>query len=128
MPSLVSPFTVVARPATAPAGGPPLLGRTVFDKQFTGPLVAHGVVEMVYAAGADGPLHYVALERIEGELEGRTGAFVLQHVGSMAGGAPSIELTVVPESGTGDLVGLRGTGTIVHAPEGTRLELDYDLG
>jgi hypothetical protein len=125
MPSLVSPFTVVARPSDPPAGEPPLVGRTVFDKEFTGPLVARGLVEMVYAAGAEGPLHYVALERIEGVLDGRSGTFVLQHVGSMAGGAPTLELTVVPGSGTGELVGLTGSGTIVHAPEGARLELDY---
>lgn len=127
MPSLVSPFTVVARPADPPAGEPPLLGRTVFDKEFTGPLTARGVVEMVYAAGADGPLHYVALERVEGELDGRSGTFVLQHDGSMAGGAPTLVITVVPRSGTGELSGLTGSGTIVHAPEGPRLELDYAL-
>lgn len=103
------------------------MGRTVFDKEFHGDLVARGVVEMVYAAGADGPLHYVALERIEGELAGRSGSFVLEHVGSMAGGAPSLVLTVVPGSGTDGLAGLTGSGTIVHAPDGERLELDYAL-
>jgi hypothetical protein len=128
MPSLVSPFTVAARPADAAEGAPPLVGRTVFDKEFQGDLVATGVVEMVYAAGAGGPLHYVALERIEGTLQGRSGAFVLQHVGSMSGGAPTLELTVVAGSGTEELAGLRGSGTIVHAPEGERLELDYELG
>lgn len=103
------------------------MGRTVFDKEFRGDLVARGVVEMVYAAGADGPLHYVALERIEGELAGRSGSFVLEHVGSMAGGVPSLVLTVVPGSGTDGLAGLTGSGTIVHAPDGERLELDYTL-
>ncbi|HET7902291.1 MAG TPA: DUF3224 domain-containing protein [Candidatus Nanopelagicales bacterium] len=128
MPSIVSPFTVVARPADPPAGQPPFVGRTVFDKQFAGPLVATGVVEMVYAAGDDGPLQYVAIERIEGVLEGRSGAFALQHVGSMAGGVPTIVLTVVAGSGTGDLDGLSGGGTIVHTDDGARLELDYSLG
>lgn len=127
MPHLVSPFTVVARPAEPPAGDPPTIGRTVFDKEFTGSLVARGVVEMVYAADAQGPLHYVALERIDGVLDGHEGAFVLQHIGSMAGGAPALELTVVPGSGTDALSGLTGRGTIVHAPEGARLELDYAL-
>lgn len=123
----MSPFTVAARPADPPAGDVPKIGRTVFDKELTGPLVATGVVEMVYAAGAQGPLYYVALERIEGVLDGLEGAFVLQHVGSMAGGAPTLELTVVPGSGTGALSGLTGTGTIVHAADGARLELDYAL-
>lgn len=127
MPSIVSPFTVAARPAEPPSGEPPMLGRTTFDKEFTGPLLARGVVEMTYAAGPDGPLAYVALERIEGELDGRRGSFVLQHVGSTAGGEHTIALTVLPRSGTGDLVGLEGSGTIVHLPDGPRLELDYEL-
>lgn len=127
MPTLVSPFTVAARPADAPGGAPPFVGRTVFDKEFRGDLVAYGVVEMVYAAGAEGPLHYVALERIEGALHGRSGSFVLEHVGSMADGVPSLVLRVVRGSGTDELAGLTGSGTIVHAPDGERLELDYTL-
>lgn len=127
MPLIVSPFTVVARPADPPDGGAPTVGRTVFDKEFTGPLVARGIVEMVYAAGSQGPLHYVALERVEGSLDGLSGAFVLQHIGSMAGGRPTVELSVVDGSGTGDLEGISGSGTIVHAPEGPRLELHYEM-
>jgi len=59
-----------------------------------------------------GSASYVALERVVGTLEGKAGSFVLQHVGSMARGAMSLSVTVVPDTATGALVGLEGTMTI----------------
>ena len=41
-------------------------------------------------------------------LNGKRGAFVLQHTGTMNRGAPTLVVTVVPDSGTGELVGLEG--------------------
>jgi hypothetical protein len=129
MPAAVCPFTVVARPAQPDpdAGDDPVLALTVFDKVFTGPLTATSVVRMVSAGAAGAPLSYVALERVEGSLEGRSGAFVLQHVGTITANGPTLDLEVVAGSGTGELAGLSGRGTIVHTAEGARLELDYAL-
>ncbi len=128
------PFTVSARPRGEPtdqsAQPPslPVLARTTFDKTFDAePLVGTSVVEMVSAAAGSGPLAYVALERVEGTLDGRSGAFVLQHVGTVVDGVPSLDLRVVAGSGTGDLVGLSGRGTIEHADALAHLELSYEL-
>jgi len=41
-------------------------------------------------------------------LGGRSGGFVLQHTGTMNRGEPSLSITVVPDSGTGELAGLSG--------------------
>lgn len=121
-------FTIVARPGEAPAGAPPFVARTTFDKTFPGgALTGSSVVEMVSVAAAEGPLAYVALERVEGTLDGRTGAFVLQHVGAIVDGTPSLALTVVVGSGTGELTGLVGHGTIQHTDAGACLDLDYSL-
>lgn len=57
----------------------------------------------------DGSAGYVAIERVEGELHGQQGTFVLQHSGTMDRGAPTLSVTVVPDSGTGELTGLEGT-------------------
>jgi hypothetical protein len=129
MPHVVAPFTVTARPPEEGLGTePPVVGPTVLDKTFAGgALSGSSVVRMVSAAGADGPLAYVALERVEGELDGRAGAFVLRHVGTITASGPSLDLVVVGGSATGGLVGLTGTGTIVHGEDGPRLELDYAL-
>jgi hypothetical protein len=55
-----------------------------------------------------GSAGYVAIERVTGTLHGRSGAFVLQHSGTMTRSAPQLTITVVPDSGIGQLVGLAG--------------------
>jgi hypothetical protein len=74
-----------------------------------------------------GSAGYVAIELVTGTLEGRAGTFVLQHSGTMNRGTPALVITVVPDSGTGELAGLTGTMAIVIA-EGTHsYNFDYTL-
>ena len=129
MTRIVAPFTVAARPpADDPdLGADPVLALTTFDKVFSGPLVGTSVVRMVSAGAGGAPLAYVALERVEGALEGRSGAFVLQHVGTITSAGPTLGLEILVGSGTGALTGITGSGTIVHPTDGARLELDYAL-
>lgn len=129
MPRIVAPFTIAARPSHASDAGPaPALDRTTFDKVFTGErLVGTSVVELVSVSTGAGPLAYVALERVDAELEGRAGAFVLRHVGTITASGPMLDLRVVEGSGTEGLTGITGVGSIQHTPEGARLELDYEL-
>lgn len=85
-------------------------GHTTFDKQFQGDLVGQSVVEMLsVGTEVQGSAAYVALEHVEGSLAGRAGSFALQHNGTMRRGAPELVLTVVPDSGTGELKGLAGS-------------------
>lgn len=90
------------------------LGRMLSDKQFHGDLEGTSRGQMLSAGtGAKGSSGgYVALERVTGKLNGREGSFVLQHSGTMTRGTPQLTITVVPDSGTGQLVGLAGTFTI----------------
>ena len=89
------------------------LGRMSIDKQFHGDLEAVSKGEMLSAGtSVKGSAGYVAIERISGTLQGRSGAFVLQHSGSMTRGVAQLSVTVVPDSGTGQLAGLAGTMTI----------------
>ena len=85
------------------------LGRLSIDKQFHGALEATSKGEMMTAiTGTKGSAGYVAIERVTGTLDGRTGAFTLQHSGTMTRGVPELSVTVVPDSGTGQLAGLSG--------------------
>jgi hypothetical protein len=85
------------------------LGRMAIDKTYHGDLEATGKGEMLTAgSAATGSAGYVAIERITGKLKGREGSFVVQHSGIMNRGAPSLTVTVVPDSGTGQLAGLSG--------------------
>ena len=56
----------------------------------------------------DGSAGYVAIEWVTGTLNGKRGTFVLQHTGTMNRGVQSLAVTVVPDSGTEELVGLEG--------------------
>jgi hypothetical protein len=85
------------------------LGRMSLDKQFHGDLEATSKGEMLSATTkVKGSAGYVAIERVSGKLHGRNGSFVLQHSGTMTRGEPQLVITVVPDSGTDQLLGLTG--------------------
>ena len=85
------------------------LGRMSLDKQFHGDLDATSKGEMLSAGpNVKGSGGYVAIERVSGTLQGRKGSFVLQHSGTMTRGAQQLTISVVPDSGTGQLVALTG--------------------
>jgi hypothetical protein len=104
------------------------MGRLTIDKQFHGDLVATSQGQMLSAmTTVKGSAGYVAMERVTGTLGGRRGSFVLQHSGTMTRGAPTLVLTVVPDSGTEDLVGLSGSMTIDTSGGGHAYEFTYAL-
>ncbi len=85
------------------------IGRMSLAKRYHGELDATGTGEMLAAmTPTPGSAGYVAMERVEGTLRGYRGAFFLQHAGTMQRGAPRLSVTVVPDSGTDELVGLSG--------------------
>lgn len=104
------------------------LGRMSIDKTFHGGLDAKSRGEMLSSlTGVKGSAGYVAIERVEGSLDGRKGSFVLQHSGSMARGAQSLTITVVPDSGTGQLVGLEGRMAILVDAGKHSYDFEYSL-
>ena len=104
------------------------LGRMSIDKEFHGDLEGTSRGEMLAAMTAvEGSAGYVAMERVTGALHGRRGTFVLQHSGTMNRGAPSLVISVVPDSGTGELAGLAGTMSIEIAGGRHSYTFDYTL-
>lgn len=104
------------------------LGRMSIDKQFHGDLEGTSKGEMLTAGGSvKGSAGYVAIERISATLNGRKGTFVLQHTGTMDRGAPSLTVSVVPDSGTDQLAGLTGTMIIIIADGKHSYEFDYSI-
>ena len=55
-----------------------------------------------------GSAAYVAIERVSGALRGKRGSFVLMHTGVMDKGTRHLTIQVVPDSGTDELVDLKG--------------------
>jgi hypothetical protein len=104
------------------------VGRMTIDKRFIGDLEATSIGQMIAVRTAvEGSAGYVAMERVTGTLAGKTGSFALQHSGTMNRGAPSLQVGVVPDSGTEDLFGISGTLDIIIVNGAHRYVLEYRL-
>ena len=68
----------------------------------------HGESRLRYlmSYNADGSGTFIGLERFEGTVDGCAGSFVIQHLGSF--NPIASDLSVLPDSATGALKGLRG--------------------
>lgn len=100
-------FDVTLTPVTA-ADAP--VGGLAIAKTFHGDLAASSAGQMLSVrTPIEGSAGYVAMERVTGTLAGRKGGFALQHSGTMAHGAQSLSITVVPDSGTDALAGIAGS-------------------
>jgi hypothetical protein len=115
------PDTQVARAAN--------LSRLTIDKRFHGDLDGISKGEMLaLQTEVKGSAGYVALERVSGKLKGRSGSFVLQHSATLSRGEPESQISVVPDSGTGELRGLAGRMNISVLPDGVHnYEFDFRI-
>ena len=115
------PDTQVARAAN--------LSRLTIDKRLHGDLEGISKGEMLaLQTETKGSAGYVALERVTGKLKGRSGSFVLQHSATMNRGDSRAEISVVPDSASGELRGLSGKMIISVASDGTHsYEFDFRL-
>ena len=114
-------------PADFPAT--PSLGRMTINKQLHGGIEGVSTGQMLTAMSeTKGSAGYVAVEVVTGKVDGRSGSFSLIHLGLMDRGKPTLTVTVVPDSGTGELAGLAGTFTINIAADGKHTyDFDYTL-
>ncbi len=104
------------------------LGRMSIDKQFHGDLDATSKGQMLTAGTAvKESAGYVAIERVTGTLGGRSGSFTLQHSATMTRGVPQLTITVVPDSGTGQLAGLAGAMMITIVDGKHFYDFEYTL-
>lgn len=104
-------------------------GRMALDKRFHGDLEATSQGEMMTAMSEEkGSGAYTAFERVEGNLDGRRGSFVLMHHGVMSKGVPGEwGVRVVPDSGTEGLKGIEGRMTITITGKEHAYALEYTL-
>jgi Protein of unknown function (DUF3224) len=89
-----------------------VLVSTILTERFTGAIDGIGVADHIRLLRPDGTGISTGIERIEGTVDGRTGAFILTAYGRNHGPTTvSGTWTVQPGSGTAELVGLRGQGS-----------------
>jgi hypothetical protein len=121
-------FDVALIPQAEDSGEGASLGRYSIDKQFHGDLEGTSKGEMLSAGTPSGSAVYVAIERVKGSLHGRSGTFALVHHGTMTRATQELAISVVPDSGTGELAGLSGTMSISIADGAHSYDFEYQLG
>jgi hypothetical protein len=123
-------FDVKMTPQSSdPFEGGSTLARMSLEKTYHGELMATARGEFISAmTSVKGSAAYSAIERVEGVLQGRRGTFVLQHTGVMNRGVPALAISVVPDSGTGELAGLTGAMNIVIEAGKHSYEFEYVIG
>ncbi len=129
-PLAVGPFEVKMLPVESlPEAPGSALARMTLDKQFHGELEAVGQGQVLTAISSEvkGSAGYVAIERVTGVLHGRAGSFVLQHSSRMERGVPTQSVTIVPDTGTGGLVGISGSMRIRIEERQHFYDLEYEL-
>lgn len=129
MPHIEGPFDVKLSPQPVHEEAEGKFDRVSIDKRFHGELDAGSRGEMLAAmTPVMGSAGYAALEKVEGRLAGRSGSFLLLHRGLTDRGAPDLSVTVVPDSGSGELTGLTGSMKIEIREGGVHFySFDYEL-
>ena len=109
--------------------GDPGISRMSLDKKFSGDLEGTSTGQMLaIGTEVEGSAGYVAIERVNGKLDDLNGTFALQHSGIMNRGSGHLVITVVPDSGTGDFIGLNGK-LMIEIAEGKHFyDFEYALG
>lgn len=103
-------------------------GRLALAKTFQGDIIGTSVGMMLGSTdAAQTSGGYVALEKVTGTLQGKSGSFVLQHNGTMTPQAMEMRISVVPGSGTEQLAGIAGTFKIIIEGKKHSWESEYTL-
>jgi len=130
MPSIRGEFEVKTLPQQ-PEGQAEFaaVARLLLDKRFHGALEGVSRGQMLAVGGDAGWGVYVAIEKVEGSLDGRSGSFVLYHNGTMSpADGQQLEVRVAPLSGTGELAGIAGRMAIDIVDGKHFYSFDYTLG
>lgn len=103
------------------------ISRFTLDKEIHGDLEGTSRGEMLTTGDPKGSAAYVAMERVTGSLHGRSGTFVLQHSAWITAGSQQMIITVAPDSGTGQLIGLAGKFIIKIENKKHFYDFEYSL-
>ena len=77
--------------------------------RYHGDLEGEGTIHYLLADNGDRKGGFVGLEKVTGNVAGRSGSFVFQHTGTFNDGYFEDTLIVLPGSGAGALRGISGT-------------------
>jgi len=94
-------------------GGAAKLSNAKVTQSYSGDIEGTSSVEYLMSYTTQGTANFVGIERVSGAVAGKTGTFVIQHVGSFSEGKAHSSWSIVEGSGTEGLASLRGEGSFV---------------
>jgi len=108
--------------------GGPKITRSLVTYSLTGTIEGDSSLDYSMVYVSDSKAMVLGYEQVHVAIKGRLGTFVLRHEGAFDGGSATIELQIVPESGTGALVGISGKEQIkADSTNPMKATLDVDL-
>lgn len=123
-------FKVDVKPTEiSPIGKEAGLGAMTIDKTWSGAIEGTSKGQMTTSMTGKA-MAYVALETMNVKVDGHAGTFVFMHSASMMTDDPKaavLNVTVVPNSGTGELAGIEGKLNIVIDKSGHSYDFEYTL-
>ena len=103
------------------------LTRAKVTQAYQGEISGTGEVEFLMSYAVNGTASFVGVELVKGTIAGKSGSFVIQHVGTYdSGGARSV-WSIVPGTGIGGLAGITGKGSYAATAESVPVTFSYDF-
>ena len=102
-------------------------GRMLIQKTYLGDMIGSGTGQMISKRTDNGVAVYYAIEEFSGSVKGKTGGFTLVHKGHMSKESQSLEVTILEDSGSGELQNISGSMLIVQDSNGHGYEITFEL-
>lgn len=105
----------------------PELNKASVTQSYSGSLEAKSTIEYLMTNFEDGTSSFIGIEEIIGELDGKTGSFLLNHNGEHVNGVAKSTFDIIPNSGTGELMGIMGSGSYEATHENAEMSLTFSF-
>lgn len=105
----------------------PKLNKASVKQTYSGAMEGTSTIEYLMTTFLDERSSFIGIEEFLGELEGRSGSFLLQHNGTHDNGVAKSTFEIIPHSGTGELEGIAGSGHYEASHEESTFKLFYEF-
>lgn len=106
--------------------GPKLIRASV-TQSYSGAIEAKSTIEYLMTTFKDGTSSFIGVEEIIGELDGKSGSFLLNHKGSHEDDVAKSSFDIISDSGTGELEGITGSGHYEATHDQSTFKLFFEL-
>ena len=90
----------------------------IITQNYTGAIEGSSEIQYLMSYQSGSQALFVGFEVVTGSVNGKLGSFTLQHNGKFENGVASSSFVVVPDSGTGELTTIEGSGSFQSGEAG----------